>query len=434
MAGQIRELTHLSLFTGVGGLDLAAEMAGFETAGQCEWADYQYKVLCKHWPEAQVPKWRDIRTLTMESFYEKTGKRTVDVISGGFPCQPFSVAGQRKGTEDDRYLWPEMLRVVQELQPTWFIGENVAGLASMVKSVGAFRVENRQCNKTADADYYNSVLSRQEEMLLFSIIQDLNAAGFEVQPFIIPACAVDAQHRRDRLAIVGYSQYNGLLAAKKRGGTNTTGNHQPQGTQPSREPARTGRRASDETLGNTDWQLQHGCINATQQTGGAGLANNGADVSYPDIKRLEAPGAEQQTARFARNGKNVPNPGSTRCGQPDSNNAGFNGKRHNPAQKQAGRPEQGGAFSNSKVAANSNNAPPARFRGDSGQIHAQPKPKGLDLRSGTRWWPAEPNVGRVANGIPNRVDRLKCLGNAVVPQQFYPFFQAIADQLAAQSG
>ena len=163
-------LTHLSLFSGIGGLDIAAEMAGFITVGQCEWADFQTKVLEKHWPD--VPRWRDIRTLTGDSFYERTGLRTVDVISGGFPCQPFSLAGKRGGKDDDRYLWPEMLRVIRELKPSWVIGENVPGIVNMA---------------------------------LDTVLSDLESEGYFAQPFIIPACGVDAPHRRDRVAIVAYS-------------------------------------------------------------------------------------------------------------------------------------------------------------------------------------------------------------------------------------
>lgn len=282
-----RRLTHLSLFSGIGGLDLAAEWAGFETVGQCEWADYPTKVLERHWPN--VPRWRDIRTLTGDDFYDRTGLRTVDVISGGFPCQPFSLAGKRRGTADDRYLWPEMLRVISEIRPTWVIGENVAGLVSMVKSVSGFRVESRSVNRLPDADYYEAVLSRPEDALLISLIGDLECIGYAVQAFIIPACAVGAPHRRDRIAIVAYSNGKGL-----------------QGSQ--------FRRALD--------------------------ARRKAEPRRPVSQR----------------------------GQIDSNG----------------------------------------------------------LANGD-WWSAEPDMGRVAYGVPARVDRLKCLGNAVVPQQFYSIFQAIAE-------
>lgn len=163
-------ITHLSLFSGIGGLDLAAEMAGFATVGQCEMADYPTRILEKHWPE--VPRWRDIRTLTRESFYEKTGLRTVEVISGGFPCQPFSLAGKQKSVQDERYMWPSMLRVIRELTPRWVVGENVPGIL-----------------RIAAAD----------------VVQDLEREGYNAVVFDFEAAAAGAPHRRERIAFVAHA-------------------------------------------------------------------------------------------------------------------------------------------------------------------------------------------------------------------------------------
>ena len=315
------KLTHLSLFSGIGGLDLAADPAGFRTVGQCEWADYPTKVLEKHWPD--VPRWKDIRTLTGESFSERTGMRTVDVISGGFPCQPFSVAGKRRGKEDDRYLWPEMLRVISELRPAWVVGENVAGIVNMA---------------------------------LDQVYADLENEGYAVQALIIPACAVDAPHRRDRCAIVANSGSGRLfrtLHICERGGHDgeTCKGETAQLSQPSEIP---------------------------------GIM---ADAESTECQRERRETRERRTK-------------SGRCGDDvsdtDNGSRSLRGNRELPAVEETGG-----------IRTNHGGGAPEYVPGE--------------------WWPTEPNVGRVAHGVPHRVDRLKCLGNAVVPQQFYPVFQAIAD-------
>lgn len=366
---RLDSLTHLSLFTGIGGLDLAAEQAGFRTVGQCEWADFPTKVLECHWPD--VPRWRDIRTLTKESFYERTGLRTVDVVSGGFPCQPFSVAGKRRGQEDDRYLWPEMLRVVEELRPAWVVGENVAGLVSMVQSIQAAGVEGRSVNRLPGEDHYEAVWARQENMLLVALMEDLERIGYEVQAFVIPACAVGAAHRRDRLALVAHANNTERWAE---------------------------RRPCDGLEKHTDsipqWEKGTGRLGGCRE-----------DVSYTKSYGLQGErtcweqicGARPGTQESERLGdvQHAAGPGL-----PDGAGEPLGGQKQEPQperpDRRAAQPGLGGVV----------DGIPVRLDG---------------------YWLTEPDIPRVAIGKKDRVERLKALGNAVYWPQFYPIFRGIAE-------
>lgn len=155
-------MKHGSLFSGIGGFDLAAQWAGWDNMFQVEIDPFCRKVLKKNFPD--VAKYEDIKDFDGEKY-----ANTIDVISGGFPCQPFSCAGKQRGKKDDRYLWPEMLRVISEIRPTWVIGENVTGIINMG---------------------------------LEQVLTDMESEGYEVQPLIIPACAQNAPHRRDRVWII----------------------------------------------------------------------------------------------------------------------------------------------------------------------------------------------------------------------------------------
>ncbi|MCK9568534.1 DNA cytosine methyltransferase [Candidatus Pacearchaeota archaeon] len=209
-----------SLFSGIGGFDLGLERAGMTVKWQVEIDDFCNKVLAKHWPN--VKRYRDVKEVG------KHNLEPVDLICGGFPCQPFSVAGKRRGTEDDRHLWPEMFRVIDELRPRWVIGENVAGFINMG---------------------------------LDQSISDLEGIGYEVGTFVIPACAVNAPHRRDRVWIIAQNSEHGFTHPESdashaidegRVGWGGGGDADPVGVQESeqagREPRGTTTRCNEEPV------------------------------------------------------------------------------------------------------------------------------------------------------------------------------------------
>lgn len=300
------KLRVLDLFSGIGGFSLGLERAGMETVAFCEYDEKARMVLRKHWPD--VPIHEDIRRLDGKQY-----RGAVDVICGGFPCQPFSQAGKRRGKDDDRDLWPEMFRVIQEAEPTLVLGENVVGFVNM------------ELDRT---------------------LSDLESEGYEVQAFIIPACAVGAPHRRDRVWIVA--------KRKNRGGGNADCGCETMANSASQNHNRIAvweaqlDNGSEDVANSASTGLE-GAARSGVQGGIKRLACNSETMA--DTERLTAQGHGE--ARQQKPGVGQPNP-QTKGGQQ--------------------------AF---------------RERCD---------------------WPVEPNVGRVAHGVPGRVDRLKQLGNAVVPQ------------------
>ena len=185
-------MNHASLFSGIGGAEVAASMMGWQNLFHCERQEFPRKVLDYWFPNSE--SYEDI---TKTDFTKWHGK--VDVLTGGFPCQPFSLAGRRKGADDNRYLWPQMLRAIRQIHPTWVVGENVAGIKTMVESC-----QVTQMGRTDHLFEENYLYREESRFTLDKICADLEAEGYSVQPIVIPACAIGAPHRRDRVWIVAH--------------------------------------------------------------------------------------------------------------------------------------------------------------------------------------------------------------------------------------
>ncbi len=328
-------LKHISLCSGIGGLDLAAEWAGFRTVAQCEIDGYASKVLAKNFKG--VPNLHDIRTVTNERLRERgIAPEEITVVSAGFPCQPYSLAGKGRGDRDERDLWGEVARVLGEVRPRWFVGENTPGL---------FSRENQR--------YFRRILS------------DLAALGYHVGWGIWGACDVGAPHKRERVFLVAHAdgERRGVFGADK--------------------------RESGRAVGQSEAETSFGAGSIFRSAGGGYYSGN-----VPDTY-----GCRQQE-RWVQRRSSVQ---SAQVCSPISDAAG----------------DELGLFGRADETAQFAGAGDDHGRGASGNV-------------GGEWWEAEPDVGRVADGVSARVDRLRGIGNAVVPYQALPIFEAIAEYELSQ--
>lgn len=311
----MEELTHLSLFSGIGGLDIAAEWAGFRTVGQCEYADYPTKVLEKHWPD--VERWRDIHELSADEFVRRTGigRGELTCISGGFPCQPHSVAGMRKASRDERDLWPEYRRVVSEIRPKWIVAENVRGL-----------------------------LTSESGRFFRGILRDLSNLGYDAGWCCYRAADVGAVHSRERIGIIAHARSERLRC------------------------------------GSGDWKERY--IQVYEEW----------DAAEDKSER------ERWKPRVNADIKTI------------ANADGKPGKRI-----LAWECAEEGEW----------NKAPGFWSADRKWVKQREGIVAVLPMGGTKL--VKPLISRSDDGFPGAMDRNRCLGNAVVPQQFYPIFQAIAD-------
>lgn len=315
------KLRVLDLFSGIGGFSLGLERTGgFETAAFCEYNEFCRKIIAKHW--RGIPIYPDVRELTAERL-NADGLGRIDLICGGYPCQPFSYAGKREGAEDDRHLWPEMRRLIKTLRPTWVIGENVAGHITMG---------------------------------LDDVLADLDGLGYAAQAFIIPACAVGAPHRRDRLWIVAHAQSIGRGKGREERDVYEADGRSIR----ERGPIASGTSEQPEDMAKV---CQAGVVAHTTDMQRDGSDDNAAECMGGEQVSQPRDGGGEKAMAYAFS---------------------FGGRSGNGERKDA--------------------------------IHVDARSETLGAGTDGGWWSVEPAVGRMAYGVPNRVDRLKALGNAVVPQ------------------
>jgi DNA (cytosine-5)-methyltransferase 1 len=377
-------MKHGSLFSGIGGFDLAVEWMGWENIFHCEIAEFPRQILKYHFPNSIC--YEDIKKT---DFTKHRGE--IDIISGGFPCQPYSNAGKRRGKEDDRHLWPEMLRVIREVQPRFVVGENVAGL-----------------------------LSWNNGMVFHEIITDLENEGYETQAVLIPACATNAPHRRDRIWFIAHSN-----------NARTNERMQFNGE----------RKENDEQWrGQSQSEYRENGINGiiTAHSNSNGCNEQDEKVNGREINKFQ--NRNKIWDKITTNGKpsNVAHTDGTEQG----NNIGENiGEK-----REIRRGEEGNVFgelrSNGNVAdTDSRNNKTWTQRKILGQPYRE-KANGYSYVECRKQWENFPTQSPICggdDGIPTELDgitfskwrneSIKGYGNAVVPQVVYQIFKAIEQSL-----
>ena len=359
------KLKLLDLFSGLGGFSLGLERTGcFKTIAFCDNNKFSKLILDKHWKGIKI--YDDIREITKEKF-KTDGIESPDIITGGFPCQPFSVAGKQKGTSDDRHLWPEMFRIIKAFKPRYVIGENVRGIINI-----------------------------QDGVVFETVCTDLESEGYEVQPFIIPAASVGAPHRRERVWIV----------AVREDVANTIGND--EGQEISRSDEET-RRIQEEH------RTEHSATRQSSRTSEIRKGDNG-------YESMENP----RRALWSRGELQGENGNETREGNAHQLERSSSASEFNVADTNT----RFGNGENEKIQSRGQTSDSSSTRGttnvadtvsERGRSRIAERQDAEDVRqssqsSNTGWWDFEPNVGRVAHGVSGRVHRLKGLGNSIVPQ------------------
>ncbi len=346
------EITHGSLFAGIGGFNLGFQNAGITTTWNVDIDPWCQSKLKKRFPEAEI--FGDIREVG------KHNLASVDIISGGFPCQPFSIAGKRSGAKDDRYLWPEMLRVINEVRPTWVVGENVNDLETMGFPISDIEVASRHITRYADQDHYQGIYTLKERVFVDYICEQFEEIGYDVQPFNIPAVALEAQHIRKRVWFVAHRQ------SSNDGSSNPT--------------------------------------TVERQKSQSGKSGSGGIVAYTegDTTRGLPIGTGKTLSRSGKHGENIPNTNPPRL--PITARSRIKSVRESkepPSRRNLSR-------------ANATGRSYWATEPDLGEL-VDGLPPELVARIGRRDITRDFPIPRVATGIPERRNKLKALGNAIYP-------------------